>query len=50
MSPPLPYDEIKFEKNVCLGEILNPPVDNDIGYLLEVDLRYAYNIRQKKTK
>ena len=48
MSQSLPYDEIKFEtENVCLEEILNTPDDNDIGYFLEVDLEYPYNIRQK---
>ena len=48
MSQSLPYDEIKFEtENVCLEEILNTPEDNDIGYLLEVDLEYPYSIRQK---
>ena len=46
MSQPLPYDDIKFE-NVCLQEILNTPDDSDIGYFLEVDLEYSYNIRQK---
>ena len=44
MSQPLPYDNIKFEDNVCSEEILNTPDDNDIGYLLEVDLEYPYNI------
>ena len=48
MSQPLPYDNIKFETdNVCLEEILNTSDDNDIGYFLEVDLEYPYNIRQK---
>ena len=48
MSQPLPYDDINFEtENVCLEEILNTPDDNDIGYFLEVDLEYPYNIRQK---
>ena len=48
MSQPLPYDNIKFETdNVCLEEILNTPDVNDIGYFLEVDLEYPYNIRQK---
>ena len=48
MSQPLPYDNNKFEtENVCLEEILNTPDDNDIGYFLEVDLEYPYNIRQK---
>ena len=44
---PLPFDEIQFERNVCLRETLNTPDDNDIGYFLEVHLRYSYNIRQK---
>ena len=46
MSQPLPFNEIKFERNIRLNEILNTPVDNDIGYFLEVDLRYLFNIRQ----
>ena len=50
MSQPLPFDEIKFEWNVCLKEILNTPDDSDIGYFLEVDLSYPHEIRQKKTK
>ena len=47
MSHLLPYDEIKFEKDICLGEILNTPHDNDIGYFLEVDLKYPDNIKEK---
>ena len=47
MSQPLPYGEIKFQKDNCLYEILNPPDDNDIGYFLEVDLSYLYNKRPK---
>ena len=48
MSQPFPYDNIKFETdNVCLEEMLNTSDDNDIGYFLEVDLDYPYNIRQK---
>ena len=31
MSQMLPYDEIKFEKDICLEEILNTPGDNEIG-------------------
>ena len=37
----------KFERNVCLETILNTPDDSDIGYFIEVDLRYAYDMRQK---
>ena len=47
MSQPLPFDEIKFERNVCLNEILNSQDDNDIGYFLEVHSTYPYNLRQK---
>ena len=49
MSEPLPYDEIKFDNEVKLEEFLNTPDDNDIGYLIEVDLKYPDNIK-KKTK
>ena len=37
MSQLLPYDEIKFDTNVKLEDILNTPDDSDIGYFLEVD-------------
>ena len=47
MSEPLPYDEIKFEKNVELENILNTPDDSDIGYFIEVDLTYPNNIKEK---
>ena len=32
MSEPLPYDEIKFDNNVELEDIINTPDDTDIGY------------------
>ena len=47
MSQFLPYDEIKLEKDICLEEILNTPDDSEIGYFLEVDLKYPDNIKQK---
>ena len=47
MSQFLPYDEIKFAKDICLDEILNTPDDNEIGYFLEVNLKYPDNIKQK---
>ena len=47
MSQFLPYDEIKFEKDICLEEILNTPDDNEIGYFLEVNLKYSDDIKQK---
>ena len=53
MSQMLPYDEIemwhghpdKYWK--WLDEILNTPDDNEIGYFLEVDLKYPDNIKEK---
>ena len=47
MSQPLPYGEIKFEKDFCINKLLNTPDENDIGYFVEVDLKYPDNIRQK---
>ena len=47
MSEPLPYDEIKFDNNVKLEDILNTPDDSDIGYFMEVDLNYSDNIKDK---
>ena len=46
MIQPLPYDEIKFDINVKLEDILNTDDDSDIGYFVEVDLKYP----DKKTK
>ena len=47
MSQYLPYDEIKFDNEVELDDILNTPDDSDIGYVVEVDLKYPDNIKQK---
>ena len=47
MSEPLPYDEIKFDKNVNLEDILNTPDDSDIGYFAEVNLKYPDKIKEK---
>ena len=47
MSEPLPQDEIKFDKNVKLEDILNTPDDSDIGYFVEADLIYTDNIKEK---
>ena len=47
MSEPLPYDEIKFDQNVELEDILNTPDDSDLGYFIEVDLKYSDNIKEK---
>ena len=40
MSQPLPYDEIKFDKNVELEDIMNTPDDSDIGYFVEIECSY----------
>ena len=47
MSEYLPYDEIKFYRNVKLEDILNTPDDSDIGYFIEAELKYLDNIKQK---
>ena len=47
MSEPLPYDEIKFDNDVKLEDILNTPDDSGIGYFVEVDLIYPDNIKEK---
>ena len=48
MSEYLPYEQIKFDNNVKLEDILNTPDDSDNGYFVEVDLTYPDNIKQKK--
>ena len=47
MSEPLPYDEIKLDNKIELEDILNTPDDSDIGYFIEVDLKYSGNIKEK---
>ena len=47
MSQMLPHVEIKIEKVICLEEILNSPDNNEIGYFIEVDLKYPDNIKEK---
>ena len=49
MSEPLPYDEIKFDNKAKLEDIINTPDDSDIGYFIEVDLKYPDN-KKEKTK
>ena len=50
MGEPLPYDEIKFDKNVKLEDILNTPDDNDFGYFVEADLIYPDNKKRENKK
>ena len=47
MSEPLPYDEIEFHNNIGLEDILNTPDHSDIGYFVEVDLKYPDDIKEK---
>ena len=47
MSQPLPYDEIEFDKNVKVKDIINTPDDSDIGFFIGVDLKYPDNIKEK---
>ena len=49
MSDYLPYNEIKFDRNVKLEEILINPDDSDIGYFIEVDIKYSDN-KKNETK
>ena len=46
MSQYLPYDEIKFVDNVKLEEILNTSDDSEVGYFVQVDLKYPDGIKQ----
>ena len=47
MSQILPYDEIKFDRNVTLEDIINTPNDTVFGYFIEVDLKYPDNIKEE---
>ena len=37
MNEYLLYDEIKFDRNVILEDIINTPDVSNIGYFIEVD-------------
>ena len=50
MSQYLPYDEIKFDNNITLEDILNTSDDNNNGYFIEVDLKYPDNIKTENKK
>ena len=50
MSEPLPYDEVKLDRHVKLEDILNTLDNSDIGYFIEVDLKYPDNIKEKTKK
>ena len=48
MSEPLPYDEIEFDGDIKLEDLLNTPDDSDIGFFIEIDLTYPNNTKEKK--
>ena len=47
-SQPVPYDEIKFDKNVKLEDLKRTPDNSDIGYFTEVDSIYPH--KKKKNQ
>ena len=47
MSQILPHDEIEFDNNVELEDILDTTDYNDTGYFVEVDVKYSDNIKEK---
>ena len=49
LSQMLPYNEIQFEKDICLGDLLNTPDDSYIGIFIEVVSRCPDTMK-KKTK
>ena len=50
MSESLPHDEIEYDINVKLEDILNTPDDSDIGYFIEIDSNYPDKIKEKTKK
>ena len=47
MSETLPYDEIKFDRDIKLKDILNTPDDSNIGYFIEIIIKYPDNLKEK---
>ena len=47
MSESLPYDEVKFDRNVKLEKISDTSNDSHIAYFIEVDLKYPENTNNK---
>ena len=46
-SQTLPYNEINFDENVILEDMLISPDDIEIGCFVEVDLFYPDNLQEK---
>ena len=47
MSQSLPYDDIIFDRNVKLEDILDIDDDSDIGYFVEFDLKTPAQFEEK---
>ena len=47
MCQPLPYDEIKFDRNVKLEDKIITLDDCDIGFFVEGDLNYPDEIKEQ---
>ena len=47
MGEDQPYVEIKFDRIITLEDILTTPDDSDIGYFIEVDVKYTDNVKEK---
>ena len=50
MSESLPYDEFNFGKIFRLEDILTTPDKSDIGFFIEVDLKYPDKTKSKNQK
>ena len=48
MSEYLPYDEIKFHRNIVLEEVLKSSDVGDFGFFIEVDLKNPDDIKIKQ--
>ena len=48
MSQTLPHNEIKFDGNVKLEDIINTTDDTDNGYFVKVDLTYPDNTKKSE--
>jgi len=47
MSESLPYQDIKWNHDVTLDDVLNTPDDNETGYIVEVDLSFPRELHDK---
>ena len=47
MSQSLPYQDLKFDSSTDIETILSTPDNSEIGYFVEVDLKYLDEIKDK---